>query len=166
MLRPAVWNELQDRQCTEQVIKGRSGADYCIQTSNLYYIILTKCVIRLHYPACKAQPHYYIEICGLSALNNIFSKLSHKQHDFGKMATEHKVCITPFLKTFFWSFLVLQRIQREIAINDQRNSDYHHMEWRLGRCVGRVVGAWRCLGVGFGWRGGGGQVHVGICNLS
>jgi hypothetical protein len=38
------------------------------------------------------------------------------------MATEHKMCIAPSLNHFAEAFFVLKRIQREIAINNHRNS--------------------------------------------
>jgi hypothetical protein len=38
------------------------------------------------------------------------------------MATEHKTCVAPFSKHFSEAFLVLKRIQQEIAINNHSNS--------------------------------------------
>ena len=46
------------------------------------------------------------------------STLSHKGHDFWKKVTEHKVCVLLCLNFLFSEiFLILRRMQRDIAIN-------------------------------------------------
>jgi hypothetical protein len=58
--------------------------------------------------ACLALPHY--------------CTLSHKWHDIRKKVIEHKMCFLFSLKCFSVTFLILRRIQRDIAINLYRSS--------------------------------------------
>jgi hypothetical protein len=47
------------------------------------------CICSLFYPACKTQALYYNVICSLNDCR-IFSKSSHKQHDFRENVIEQK----------------------------------------------------------------------------
>ena len=46
-----------------------------------------------------------------------FSILSYKRHDFRKKVIEHKMCVLVFSITFFKTFLILRRIERDTVIN-------------------------------------------------
>jgi hypothetical protein len=59
---------------------------------------------------------HYIAICDLSGCT-IFSKLSHKRHDFRKTIIEHKMCILIFSTTLSEIFLILRIILRDIIKN-------------------------------------------------
>jgi hypothetical protein len=60
-------------------------------------------------------------ICGVPTLQ-YFSTLSHKRHDFRKTITEHKMCVLIFCITFFETFLILRRNERDIMKNVYRSS--------------------------------------------
>ena len=45
-----------------------------------------------------------------------FSTLSHKRHDFQKIATEYKTCVLDFSSTLPEIFLIVKRIKLDIII--------------------------------------------------
>jgi predicted transcriptional regulator len=51
-----------------------------------------------------------------------FSPLSHKQHDFRKRVTEHKMCVLILSTTLSEKFPILIIIERDIIINVHRSS--------------------------------------------
>ena len=59
--------------------------------------------------------------CGLLALWN-FSTLSHKRFDFRKKVTEYKMFVLIFCTILSENVVFLRRIQRDIAINENRSS--------------------------------------------
>jgi hypothetical protein len=66
--------------------------------TRITYYIFWVCVCTLSYPACKGHEPYYIVISGL-----YFPTLPHKQHNFQKNVTEHKMCVLIFSTTFVWN---------------------------------------------------------------
>ena len=79
----------------------------------------------LAYPACKAYVPYCDVICDSSGSTVFFQTLSHKRHDFRKIVIEHKMCESVFrfsLKYLSKTFLILERIQRDIVINVKTSS--------------------------------------------
>jgi cellulose synthase/poly-beta-1,6-N-acetylglucosamine synthase-like glycosyltransferase len=77
-----------------------TGADMCLRACNLTY---PACTI-FSFTASMASPY--------------FLTFSHQGHAFrGKKFTEHKMCVSIFSTTLFKIFLILRRVQRDIAIN-------------------------------------------------
>jgi hypothetical protein len=81
-----------------------------------------ECVCSLSYPACKAYASYYIGICGGYLAVRYFSSLSHKQHDFRKNVTEHKMCLLFFSVISVRIFLIQRGIERDIVISVHTSS--------------------------------------------
>jgi hypothetical protein len=59
---------------------------------------------------------YYLANCVLSE-STLYFTLSHKRYN----SVEHAICVLIFSTTFFRTFLILRRIQRDIIINVHRS---------------------------------------------
>ena len=80
------------------------------------------CVCSLAYPACKAHAPYYILICVLSGFIILFHIISQTVW-FSKKKLLNIKCVFWFsLQLLLETFLVLRRIQRDIAINVKTSS--------------------------------------------
>ena len=87
-------------------------------------------------PACNAYAPYCYVICGPSVFT-LFSKLSHKRHNFRKNIIEHKICVLIFStdfrkmlkyqissKSFSWYPSCSMRTEGQTDRHDEGNSRF------------------------------------------